>query len=390
MKILYLTHYERLYGANRALLELVKRLKVEGKHTPIVVVPAKGDFSAQLEEAGVSYEICPVTQWQAIYVEPITFARKKAKRKAMIDQELKALVTRFASEGIDLVHSNSSVIGTGAMLAKELNCKHVWHVREYAKEHYGMEYFYPAEAVRALYEEADTIVAISDALKEHFRKLYPAANVIRIYDGIPVDGKEPERTMREWDYGNNAPKKNDMRFLYTGYLFPAKRQLDVIRAAKQLLSEGITDFHISFAGDGDRAYLRRLARAASVKGLKEKVYFAGYVNDMSGLLENSDVGIIASDHEGFGLATAEYMRHGLPVIGRRSGATPELVKEGVSGLLYDDVDGLTQAMKQLILDRGMAESMGSAGRIKVREHFTIEQNVSALTALYQVLEKGTV
>lgn len=390
MKILYLTHYERLYGANRALLALVCRLKEEGTHTPIVVVPMKGELTEALEGAGVRYEICPVTQWQAIYVEAISFARKKAKRRAAIAEELEDLSRRFSSEGIDLIHSNSSVIGTGAMLAKRLGCRHVWHVREYAREHYGMEYFYPEEEVRSLYEEADAVVAISDALKDHLRKLYPAARVVRIYDGIDTDAAAFARKERSWDYGSAAPGEKDLRFLYTGYLFPAKRQLDVIRAAKLLVGEGIRDIHISFAGDGDRSYLRRLARAASAKALKGRIFFAGYVRDISGLLENSDVGIIASDHEGFGLATAEYMRAGLPVIGRRSGATPELVEEGVTGLLYDDVNGLAGAMKSILLDREKAERMGKAGEERVRTHFGIGQNVDAIMALYRTLEKGTV
>jgi len=389
MKILYLTHYEKLYGANRALLELVRRLKAEGVHTPIVVVPAEGDLTAALREAGIRCEICPVTQWQAIYVEAISFARKKSKRKAAIEEELEILTKRFASEGIDLIHSNSSVIGTGAMLAKRLHCKHVWHIREYAKEHYGMEYFYPEEEVRSFYEEADAVVTISDALKEHYRKLYPGANVLRIYDGIDTESAARKERNGAWDYGSvSAPAEDAVRFLYTGYLFPAKRQLDVLRAAKILLAEGVKDFHISFAGDGEKSYLRRLARMANARGLKERVYFAGYVANMQGLLSASDVGIIASDHEGFGLATAEYMREGLPVIGRKSGATPELVEDGVSGILYENVEGLAEAMKTLILDREKAKAMGEAGALRVREHFTIGENCRAVAALYQALEKG--
>ena len=110
---------------------------------------------------------------------------------------------------------------------------------------------------------------------------------------------------------------------------------------------------------------------------------------MKPLLDQSDIGIIASDHEGFGLATAEYMRQGLPVIGRRSGATPELIEDGVTGILYDDVEGLAHAMKTMIEERGRAVAMGEAGAVRVRKHFTIGQNVNAIEALYRTLEKGS-
>ena len=80
MRILFISHYDNLYGANRALLSLILGLKSSGKHEPLLVIPAEGEMTAQLSEAGVECFICGITQWQAIYREPLSFAVKKNKR----------------------------------------------------------------------------------------------------------------------------------------------------------------------------------------------------------------------------------------------------------------------------------------------------------------------
>ncbi|MBR6155798.1 MAG: glycosyltransferase, partial [Lachnospiraceae bacterium] len=184
MKILFISHYDNMYGANRALLSLILGMQESGAHQPFVTLPAEGEFTEALRKAGVPYYICDITQWQAIYKEPVSFMIKKQKRKKQIAAELELLYAHYRNVGIDVIHSNSSVIGTGAMLAEKLGCMHVWHIREFAQEHYGMEYFYPEEQVRKYYEQATCLVTISDALKEYMRAKYPSARVLRIYDGV--------------------------------------------------------------------------------------------------------------------------------------------------------------------------------------------------------------
>ncbi len=63
MKILFITHYDNLYGANNAMYKLISKLVDQKACTPIVVVPAKGQFSSALEEMGVKVIINNVTQW---------------------------------------------------------------------------------------------------------------------------------------------------------------------------------------------------------------------------------------------------------------------------------------------------------------------------------------
>ena len=332
-KILFITHYDNLYGANRALLTLVKKLKSEGRYEPMVVIPAKGLFTDELDAIKVPYLVCSITQWMAIYREPVSFATKR------------------------------------------LGCRHVWHVREFPKEHYGMRPFLKEEQVRKAFNAADRLIAISDAVKENLQEKYPAAKVMRIYDGIDTCVND------QTDHKDH----DGVTFLYTAYLFPAKHQMDVCMAASELKKEGIADFKVIFAGDGDKHYRKKIEDFIAAQGLDKNVMIKGFVEDMDSLLNEADAGIIASEYEGFGLATVEYMRTGLPVIGRRSGATPEIVKDEETGLLYDDIQGLVTCMKKLISDAALRERMGMEGKERVKEFFTSDINAEKILSMYDGL-----
>lgn len=377
MRILFLSHYDNMYGANRALLDLILGLKREGKHEAILVLPAEGELTERLKEEGVEYYICPVTQWQAIYREPISFALKKRKRLKAIVAETQELYEHFKDRGIDLIHSNSSVIGSGAMLAERLGCKHVWHIREFSREHYGMRYFCPAWMVKHYYEAADRLVVISDALKENYAEKYPGARIERIYDGVE---KRPQP----------AEEKEEgplVRFVYVAYLFPKKQQLELLKAFAELKEENVRDFSLVLAGGGDAAYEKKLRAFIKKKGLCE-AELAGFVSDVPSLLRDSDVGIMASDHEGFGLVTVEYMLAGLPVIGYDSGATPEIVKDGETGILYRDREGLKRAVKTLLRNVRERRNMGHAAYWRAVRMFSAEANTAAIQELYRTLDKG--
>lgn len=375
MRILFISHYDNLYGANRALLSLMLGLKAEGRHEPLLVIPAEGEMTDKLSAAGIEYFICGITQWQAIYREPLSFTIKKSKRLKQIEAELEILYEHFKGKNIDLIHSNSSVIGHGAMLAEKLGCKHVWHIREFAREHYGMRYFYPQDVVDKYYNAAERLILISDALKTHYDKRYPDAKKVRIYDGVEI-----------FEAGTNIESdKKDCIFIYTGYLFPKKRQLDVLKAALELKKKGVKDFRVILAGNGDAAYTKELESFIKSHDLKE-AELKGFVDDVPALLKQCDVGVIASEYEGFGLVTVEYMLNNMPVIGYRSGATPEIVEDGKTGLLYDNVNGLAEAMERLIKDTQLRKSLGVAGRERAVNNFSAEANVKAVQKLLDEID----
>ncbi|MGN0325436.1 MAG: glycosyltransferase family 4 protein [Lachnospiraceae bacterium] len=379
IKIVFITHYDNMYGANRAMYHLMVRLKKEYGEEPVVIIPAEGEMTRCLAEEGIRYYVHPVTQWQAVYSDPVRFFIKKMIRKRNISRELISLTELCKAEQPDCIYSNSSVIGTGAMLAEKLGCRHIWHIREFSKEHFHMRYFYPRKRVCRLYEQTDCLVTISDALKKNYMKKYPKAKIVRIYDGVSIAAADRE----------NFSGKRPIRFCYVGYLFPMKHQEQVLEACKLLNEAGFTNYELYLVGGGKEEYQRLLRTKIETEQLPQ-VKLTGYVDDVHTLLNTMDIGIIASEYEGFGLVTVEYMLHGMPVIGRNSGGTPEIILDAVTGYLYDETEELYQAMKQLMQSPDQVRKMGDAGRKRAKECFTEEKNAQAVAELIREVQKGEI
>lgn len=375
MKVLFLTHYDNMYGANVALYKLLLRLKKDCGIAPLVAIPAEGVFTQRLKEEGIPYYICPMTQWQGVYSSALRFAVKKCIRKRKIKKEVDELVTWLKDKKIEAIHSNSSVIGTGAMLAKRLGCKHIWHIREFSEEHFNMRYFYPKKMVKQYYEEARYLITISDALRENYEMKYPKANIVRVYDGVNQKG-----------YAERKRASDDkIRFCYVGYLFPMKHQLEVVKACKKLMDQGIRNFELYLLGNGKKEYTDLLTDYIEKEKMQDFVKMPGYVSEVSAYLEQMDVGVIASEYEGFGLVTVEYMLHELPVIGYAGGGTEEIIEDGVTGCLYRNEEELLLAMKDMMAHKDKRIGMGLAGMQRAKKYFSEEQNVEKVAELYAKL-----
>lgn len=148
--------------------------------------------------------------------------------------------------------------------------------------------------------------------------------------------------------------------LFAGKFIPLKRPLDVLEAVGQLRDGGV---HAVFAGDGQlRGQLEARARALAVSA-----HFAGFLNqsEMPRAYAASDVLVLPSARETWGLVVNEAMASGRPVIvSNAAGCTPDLVVDGRTGhsLPVGDVMRLARYLRALAADHDRAGAMGAAAR----------------------------
>jgi glycosyltransferase involved in cell wall biosynthesis len=150
---------------------------------------------------------------------------------------------------------------------------------------------------------------------------------------------------------------------------------DTLIAALPRVLKTAPDASLVLVGDGDdRARLEELARDLGVShhahflhGLPPEQLFACYAN--------CDVFALPSKGEGFGLVFLEAMAHAKPVIGGAHGGIPDIVEDGITGLLvpHGDVERLAQAVESLFNDPGRAMEMGSRGRDRLKKTFSFAQ-----------------
>jgi glycosyltransferase involved in cell wall biosynthesis len=122
-------------------------------------------------------------------------------------------------------------------------------------------------------------------------------------------------------------------------------------------------------------------------GLGTVVTFCGLRQDVTALLGIMDVFAFPSRWEGFPNAVLEAMAAGRPVVATAVGGTPELVVDGETGFLVPagDVKAFTREIECLLDDPDLGQQMGSAGRQRVKQFFTIERATHQIESLYERL-----
>lgn len=141
---------------------------------------------------------------------------------------------------------------------------------------------------------------------------------------------------------------------------------------------------------GARRHTEALRRLADAHGVADRVLFVPDVpeQDMPALYRCADLYLGVSRREGrgvegFGLALAEAAASGLPVIAGRSGGIPEMVRDGVTGVLVDPerTGPLTEAIERLLEDRDLAGRLGAAGRAEVERYYNWDRVIGDLQGI---------
>lgn len=159
----------------------------------------------------------------------------------------------------------------------------------------------------------------------------------------------------------------------------------LLQAMALLIHDKETPVQAMLAGDGPiRPYLQELAKNL---GIQDYVHFLGYTHLTPGVLHHSDIFVLASSREAFGIV---YLEAGLmrkPAIGaRNTGAEIAIVPEK-TGLLFDNgsASSLADAIRRLVQDPGLAHTLGGRGYERVTRHFVPSAVIKQYDKLYTVL-----
>jgi glycosyltransferase involved in cell wall biosynthesis len=176
--------------------------------------------------------------------------------------------------------------------------------------------------------------------------------------------------------GEHNDREKATGILYLSNYVRNKGVLDLVDAL-ELVSRTHDRFLVNLVGKPVDIGMDFLQNYIREKGLAEKVRVCGprYGGDKTGLLENADIFILPTyyDNEAFPLSILEAMKHSLPVISTYEGGIPDMIEEGVDGLLFPQRD--TEALAKqiiLLLDRPeQRKALGETARKKFLERFTV-------------------
>jgi glycosyltransferase involved in cell wall biosynthesis len=326
------TSYPRYEGdaAGTFVADAVERLRERGIEVEVV-------SPASFRHFGIAYGSGVVGNlrrrpWRAALVPAMLASFARAARKAARDA--------------DLVHAHWLPAGAVALTCGKPFVVQLWGTDvELARKARSL--------ARAILRRARLVVCASNALAEAAREL--GAREVRV---IPSGVDVPERVGEEAE----PPE-----VLFVGRLSREKGILELVQAADGL--------PLVVAGDGP---------------LREQVPQArGFVphHALAPLYERAAVVAVPSHREGFGVACAEAMAHGRPVVASAVGGLLDLVVEGETGLLVPprDVAALREALERLLADRDLRRRLGEAGRERIQRDFSWPAVTDATIAAYEDL-----
>lgn len=241
------------------------------------------------------------------------------------------------------------------------------------------EHSYPDAKLSSLfrwaYGQVHAITSVSAELETAVRstvKPGPGVHLQVIPNGIPLE--HPPR------------KKAPDGALHIGVLSPlraGKGQGDFLRAAANVEKRHPDKVNWSLAGDGDQK--EQLQQLASELNLK--VDFLGHLNNPNEYLDRLHLSVVPSHRETFSLVTLESLLLGCPVLAANSGGVSELCHEQTGAQLYSvgNVNELTEALQQFVLNPETAQQRAIDGCDGVREKFSSRAMLTSYQALYEEL-----
>lgn len=236
---------------------------------------------------------------------------------------------------------------------------------------------------------SDAFVAVSREDRRRMIEIEGIApdDVVFIPNGVPA-GQAPEPIDKRPELGIGP---DELVVGTVGVLRPQKA-LDVLIRAAAILAPRFPALKVVIVGPGgQRQALDALISELKLEGV---VRMLGARTDVPDLLRAFDVAVCSSDFEGSPLSVMEYMEAGLPTVSTRVGGVPDLIEDGVHGLLVEPQDppALAAAMETLLSDREARERMGASARERRLAEFEIDVMVRRLERLYtDLLEaKGVV
>jgi glycosyltransferase involved in cell wall biosynthesis len=365
MKVCFISHSASRGGAELSLLDLVDALAKRGVHCSCVL-PSPGTLTDLLADRGIETAIVKYKPW--VHKGPRVLRR--AQRTLRNLQALLPLVRVIKGSGCDVVYTNTIAVGVGALAAKIAGKPHVWHIREFGYEDHNLSFDLGLRISRRLMGWlSKACIANSRAVAEEHAPHLCGTKLSVVYNSVVLDPPRKETAI-------DAPWRREgaLRCIVVGRLQPQKGQEDAVMAMAELRRMHVPA-ELLLLGDADSAFRAYMDRKVRELALTDCVHLHGFSENPMGLMRSADVLLMCSRREAFGRVTVEAMKLGKPVIGARSGGTPEIVKEGETGYLYapGDPTELAARIRDLYANPRTREAMGAEGRRQADERFTPER-----------------
>ena len=254
---------------------------------------------------------------------------------------------------------------------------------------------------RWLYSKVSRILPVSEFLAEKCRKVYPVSpeKTVTLHNGVLPENWKIAPELREKTRKELGWLAGEILVGMISRITPKKGHLDLIRLAPKLLEQQPELRFLIVGGwyPHDKKLFIQCFQEIKRLDLGPYFFWSGPrgVPDVRPYLAATDIFLSLAYEESFGLSVIEAMAAGLPVVGPKAGAIPEIITNGVEGYLIplSDFAGgpgeeLATAVTKLAADAELRKKMGADSRAKVTEKFALSLILKKLEAVYEMAKAG--
>ncbi len=356
-----ITCYPTYGGSGVVATELGIELAASGHE--VHFISYSQPFRLSGRDDGIFYHEVPVSSYPLFEFPPYDLALASRMAEVAEFNDLDLLHVHYA-----IPHSVSALLARQMLAAKGRRLPFVTTLHGTDITLVGLDRSY-LPITRYSIQESDGVTSISNYLKEKTVEDFGVTRPIEVIPNfVNCDVYQPIRdeAVRAEVRKRLAPP-GEAILMHLSNFRPVKRVTDVVKVFAQVVRE--VPAQLVLVGDGpDRSAAEWLAHDLQIH---HKIHFMGKQDRVNELLPLADLMLMPSELESFGLAALEAMACKVPAIATRVGGVPELIDDGVTGLLYPvgDVDSMAAGTIALLTDRDRLEVMRDAARKTARTRF---------------------
>ena len=239
-----------------------------------------------------------------------------------------------------------------------------------------------ADSIRFGIEKSDVVTAVSQSLvSQTYDLINPKKDIKTVYNFID------ERVYRKIDSTHLkkefAISPDDKVIIHVSNFRAVKRVTDVVKAFKGISDK--TSATLLLVGDGPE--MANVCKLVDELGIKAKVRLLGKQENLEELYSISDLMLLLSEKESFGLVALEAMACGVPCVGTNIGGIPEVIVDGETGLICElgNIAEIAEKSVALLLDQKRHQQFAANSVARVMDHFRGETIVSQYEKIYEDL-----
>lgn len=362
-------------GAVMCLKEILLHCMAQGTEC-FVILESHGNFEDFLKTHGIRYAVVRCYDW----LRPLS---KHGGLKNDIRWAVKAVMNGIAEqqayhilkkEKPDVYHLNVLYNPCGAKSAHKLGIPVVWHLREFAEINADTPFFHNSKQAYRLIARSERIVCVSDCLLEYYKQFLPEEKMIRVYDGI----KMPNQPVQERKAGDK------FRITLSGGA-KVKGHTDIIEAIRMLKDKGYDNLLLQIAGKfTDEKYLEQLEALVREYSLEEQVVFLGFMDDMDKVWADTDIAVVCSRFESFGLSAVEAMARAVPLVCAKSTGSYEITNKGEYCNIYEvsHSQELADKLQEIITQYNRYSLHAAEVAEYIRRQYCVEAACAGLVSVF--------